>query len=72
MGWGRGRKIRRKTEEGDGKGWEKRRMMMSKKEIETEDRCHIEEIESEKEMGGGRERKPFSHYISQQRDNVKK
>lgn len=51
MGWGRGRKIRRKTEEGDGKGWEKR-MMMSKKEIETEDRCHIEEIESEKEMGG--------------------
>ena len=27
-------------------------MMMSKKEIETEDRCHIEEIESEKEMGG--------------------
>ena len=63
MGWGRGRKIRRKTEEGDGKGWEKRRMMMSKKEIETEDRCHIEEIESEKEMGGGRGRENLSVII---------
>ena len=36
----RGRKIRRKREEeeGMGRGWEKRRMMISKKETETEDR----------------------------------